>query len=161
MSLIKPFLAGNASAFGEFSRIRSGRFQEILKSWNSTSIPSQEEFNQWQHGGSLINIFNNVGTVHKFVNISSSGRILSSLLFTVTSTALPWDFYFFKLTQPLTVSVKEKGGKPNRKPWLKKSIQKPQVWELSRLFPETSVKLYVHDFGFWSQIQRCECPLEH
>jgi hypothetical protein len=40
----------------------------------------------------------------------------SSLLFTVTSTALPWDFSFFKLAQPLTVSIKEKGGKPNRKP---------------------------------------------
>ncbi len=43
----------------------------------------------------------------------------SSLLFTVTSTALPWGFYFFRLTQPLTVStdqlqytVEEKGGKP-------------------------------------------------
>jgi hypothetical protein len=47
---------------------------------------------------------------------------LSSLLFTVTSTALPRDFYFFKLTESLTVSrfqllcaVKEKGGKPDRK----------------------------------------------
>ncbi len=47
----------------------------------------------------------------------------SSMLFTVTSTALTWDFYFFKLTQPLTVSriqllytVKEKRGKPDRKP---------------------------------------------
>jgi hypothetical protein len=30
---------------------------------------------------------------------------------------LPPDFYFFKLTQPLTVSVKEKGGKPDRKPY--------------------------------------------
>jgi hypothetical protein len=30
-------------------------------------------------------------------------------------TALPWDFYFFKLMQPLTVSVKEKGGKPDTK----------------------------------------------
>jgi hypothetical protein len=29
----------------------------------------------------------------------------SSLLFKVTSTALPLDFYFFKLTQPLTVST--------------------------------------------------------
>ncbi len=45
-----------------------------------------------------------------------------SLLFTVTSTALPRDFYFFKLTQPLTVytvqllyTVKEKGGKTDRK----------------------------------------------
>ncbi len=48
----------------------------------------------------------------------------SSLLFIVTSPALSWDFYFFKLTQPLTVStvqlmntVKEKGGKPGRKPY--------------------------------------------
>jgi hypothetical protein len=28
-----------------------------------------------------------------------------------------WDLYFFKLTQPLTVSVKEKGGKLDRKPY--------------------------------------------
>ncbi len=28
-----------------------------------------------------------------------------------------WYFYFFKLTQPLTVSVKEKAGKPDRKLW--------------------------------------------
>ncbi len=40
------------------------------------------------------------------------------------STALPWDFYFFKLALPLIVStvqllytVKEKGGKPDRKPY--------------------------------------------
>jgi hypothetical protein len=63
----------------------------------------------------------------------------SSLLFTVTSTAVPRDFYFFKLMQPLTVfrvqflyTAKEKGGKPDRKPyplflWFKKSIQKPQI----------------------------------
>ncbi len=45
----------------------------------------------------------------------------SSLLFTVTSKALPWDFFLLKLTQPLTVStvqllytVKEKGGKSDR-----------------------------------------------
>jgi hypothetical protein len=31
------------------------------------------------------------------------------LLFTVTSTAC-LDFHFFKLTQPLTISVKNKGG---------------------------------------------------
>ncbi len=30
------------------------------------------------------------------------------------------------------------------------SIQKPQVWELSRLCPETSTKLCVHEFSFWS-----------
>ncbi len=53
----------------------------------------------------------------------------SSLLFTVTSAAMPWDFYFFKLMQPLTVStvqllytVKEKGRKPDRKPYL------PSLW---------------------------------
>jgi hypothetical protein len=46
------------------------------------------------------------------------------LLFTVIATALPRDFYFFKLTQPLTVftvlllyTVKEEGGKPDRKPY--------------------------------------------
>jgi hypothetical protein len=71
---------------------------------------------------------------------------------TVISTALPWDFYFFKLTQPLTVSTvqyseKEKGGKPDRKPyppslWFKKSIQKPQVWDT-----ETSTKSYEFGFG--------------
>ncbi len=46
----------------------------------------------------------------------------SSLLFTVNSTALPWDLYFFKLMHPLRyfyswVTVKEKGGKPDRKPY--------------------------------------------
>ncbi len=50
----------------------------------------------------------------------------SFLLFTVTSTAFPWDLYFFKHTQPLTyfcskVTVhckgEEKGGKPDRKPY--------------------------------------------
>jgi hypothetical protein len=28
----------------------------------------------------------------------------------------------------------------------------PQVWGLSRLCPETSKKLYVHEFGFWIQL---------
>ncbi len=41
----------------------------------------------------------------------------SSLLFTNTSSALPWDFYFFKISQPLTVSMKKNGGKPDRKPY--------------------------------------------
>jgi hypothetical protein len=47
-----------------------------------------------------------------------------SLLFTVNSTAVPLDLYFFKLTQPLKVftvhllfPVMEKGGKPDRKPY--------------------------------------------
>jgi hypothetical protein len=41
-------------------------------------------------------------------------KILKSFLpcYSVTSTLLPCVFYFFKLTQPLTVSVKEKKGKP-------------------------------------------------
>ncbi len=78
----------------------------------------------------------------------------SSLLFTVNSTALSWVFYFFKLTQPLTVSVKETGAKPDRKPyrppslWFKWAIQKPPIWELSRLCPETSMKLFLHNHEF-------------
>ena len=46
----------------------------------------------------------------------------STLQFTVTSTAFRWYVFFFKLTQPLTVSnsaslytAQEKGGKPDRK----------------------------------------------
>jgi hypothetical protein len=37
--------------------------------------------------------------------------------------------------------------------WFKKSIQKPQVWELSRLCPETSTWLSVHEFGLWCESQ--------
>jgi hypothetical protein len=66
-----------------------------------------------------------------------SGQKFSSLLFTVTSAALPWDLYFFKLTQPLTVftvqllyTEKEKGGKPDRKPYpLPYSLRHP-YWNL-------------------------------
>ncbi len=36
--------------------------------------------------------------------MKSRQKKFSSLLFTATSTALPWDLYFFKLAQPLTVS---------------------------------------------------------
>ncbi len=62
-------------------------------------------------------------------------------------------FLLLQITQPLTISVKAKGGKPDRKPfppslWFKKSIQIPHVRELSRLCPETSTWLYVHEFGF-------------
>ncbi len=85
----------------------------------------------------------------------------SPLLFTVPSTALPCDFYYLKLTQPLTVSTVQllymhcKGER--RKTWyktilpslwFKKSIKNPQVWELSRLCPETSTKFYVHELSF-------------
>jgi hypothetical protein len=70
--------------------------------------------------------------------------------------------YFFKLTQPLTVStvqllytVKEKGGKPDRTPYPIPNGLRNQYrnlkseCELSRLCPETSTKLYVQEFGFW------------
>jgi hypothetical protein len=39
-------------------------------------------------------------------------KVLRVFLLAISSTALPWDFYFFKLKQPLVVSVKEKRGKP-------------------------------------------------
>jgi hypothetical protein len=47
---------------------------------------------------------------------------------------------------------KEKNLIENHTPslWFKKSLQKPQVWELSRLCPETSTKLYVHEFDYSS-----------
>ncbi len=93
----------------------------------------------------------------------------SSLLF--TSTALPWDFYFFKLKQPLTVSTvqccyftlsrrKEENHTIPSSLW-KKSIQKPQVRELSRLCPETSTKLYGHEFGFKRDRKLFKLPQWH
>jgi hypothetical protein len=36
-------------------------------------------------------------------------------------------------------------------PMFNKSIQKPQIRELSRLCPQTSTKFYVHEFVFFSQ----------
>ncbi len=80
----------------------------------------------------------------------------------------PWYLYFFKFTQPLKVStvplpytLKEKERSPDKKPyplapslWFKKSTKKPQVWELSRLCPEISMKLSVHEFGCWTTIIR-------
>ncbi len=64
------------------------------------------------------------------------------------------DLYFFKLTQPLTVSVKEKWGKPERKPYplpLRNPYRNLKS-ELSRLCSETPIKLYVNEFGFRSKI---------
>ncbi len=68
-------------------------------------------------------IYLNGKTEAEFLDeIQTSLKSFPPFPFTVTSTTMPWDFYFFKLIQPLTVStvqllctVKEKGGKPNRK----------------------------------------------
>ncbi len=73
------------------------------------------------------------------------------------SFALRFLFYFFKITQPLTVSVKEKGGKPDRKTmppslWFKKSIQNLKSENSKRLCPETSALFYVHEFGFFINV---------
>ncbi len=83
----------------------------------------------------------------------------SSLLFLVTSTTLPWDFYFFKnhatsysFFSLLLCTVKEKVGKPNKKayplPYGLKNSERNLKFENSRLCPETSSTLYVHEFGF-------------
>ncbi len=62
--------------------------------------------------------------------------------------------YVFLQFSYLLYTVKEKGGKPDRKPCplpycLRKSVQKPQVWEPSGgLCPDTSTKLHVHEFCF-------------
>ncbi len=82
---------------------------------------------------------------------TKSRQKFSFLLITVTFTALSRDLYFFKLTQPLIVNWERKKTWWKTIPlslWCRKSIQNPQVWELSRLCPETSTKLYVHEFGF-------------
>ncbi len=54
----------------------------------------------------------------EFLDEIQTSQVLrvSSLSFIVFSS-FAWDFYLFKLTQPLTVSVKEKRGKPERKPY--------------------------------------------
>jgi hypothetical protein len=55
----------------------------------------------------------------------------------------------YSFSVQLLYTVKETTISPSL--WFKKSIHKPQVWELSRLCPETSTKLYVHEFGFCMQ----------
>jgi hypothetical protein len=45
--------------------------------------------------------------------------------------------------------------------WSKHCKRKPQVWELSRLCPETSTKLYVHEFGFSSESRIRQVYLEN
>ncbi len=46
-----------------------------------------------------------------------SEKFYSLLLLHSNLYSFAWDFYFFKITQPLTVSVKEKGGNLDRKPY--------------------------------------------
>ncbi len=85
-----------------------------------------------------------------FMNLASAllQKPQRNCTFMNLASALRGDLHFFKFTQPLTVSkvqllysVKEKGGKPDRNhALLQKSIQKPQVWELSRICPEISKK---------------------
>ncbi len=102
-------------------------------------------------------IFITIGTEAEFLSLKSFPSCYSQ-----SPLASPWDFYFFKLTQTLTIvlySVHRKGER--RETWYKtienlcckKSIKKPQVWELSRLCQETSTKFYVHEFGFWTVSQ--------
>ncbi len=40
----------------------------------------------------------------------------------------------------------------------KHCIRKPQVWALSRWCPETSTKLCVHEFGFWTPSKKIPTP---
>ncbi len=95
----------------------------------------------------------------------------SFLLFTITSTDLPWYFYFFKLTQPLTVStvqlqllyiVKEKGGKPDRKlytlPYGLRNPYRNLKYENSQ---NEAQKLSVHEFGFCGDTENSAPPLSH
>ncbi len=81
----------------------------------------------------------------------------SSLLFTATSTVYSFALRFiflqtyatsYSFYSSFTVHCKGERRKTWKKTippslWFNKSIQKPQVWELSRLCPETSTKLCV------------------
>jgi hypothetical protein len=59
----------------------------------------------------------------------------------------------YSFCSPFLYTVKEKGGKPDRKPYplpygLRNPYRNRKVWELARLCPEALMKLYVHEFGF-------------
>jgi hypothetical protein len=76
------------------------------------------------------------------------------MLFRVNSTALPRDFYFFKLTQPLTVStvqllymVKEKREKPDRKPYQCRNIKSENSQDHAQK-PQPKLYRYDHEFDF-------------
>jgi hypothetical protein len=89
----------------------------IHKTWNILAFPSVENL----HIHVYVHICTHCTAAEFLDKIQIKALRVSSLLFTVTSTALSWDLYFFKLTQPLRVSrvlllytVKEKGGKPGQ-----------------------------------------------
>jgi hypothetical protein len=64
-----------------------------------------------------------------------AAEFLEEIQTMVTSTPLPKDFYHFTLMQPLTVSIKEKRGKTDRKPHpLPYGLRNP----CSKLKPENS-----------------------
>jgi hypothetical protein len=50
----------------------------------------------------------------------------------------------------LLYTVKEKGGKPNRKPYIPPT--EASSLKILKLCPETSTKLYVHEFGFLGMV---------
>jgi hypothetical protein len=87
---------------------------------------------------------------HETVTVYSQSPLQLCLEVSILQThATSYSFY-----SSVTVHCRVKGGKPDRKPYplpygLKKSIQKFQACEPSRLCPETSTKLYVHEFCFW------------
>ncbi len=72
-------------------------------------------------------------------------------------------YIFFKLTKLLTVStvqllytVDEKGGNPDRKPYpLPYCLRNPYRNLKSEIMPRNLNKLYVHEFGFWSDTIWC------
>jgi hypothetical protein len=61
------------------------------------------------------------------------------------------DLFFVKLTQPLTVSVKEKGGKPDRKPHpLPYGLRNPYINLKSENSSQDMPRnLNIYEFGFW------------
>jgi hypothetical protein len=84
------------------------------------------------------------------------------LLFTVHLYSFALRFLFlqphatsYSFYSALLYTVKEKGGKPDRKPYplpygLRNPYRNLKPEKISRLGPETSMKLHVHEFGFCS-----------
>jgi hypothetical protein len=84
---------------------------------------------------------------------------------TETPIFLLWE-YLFQIFGILSLqcTVKEKGGKPDRKPYnplsygLRNPYKKPQVSEISRLCPKASSKLYMHGFSFSTELKHGYWP---